>query len=569
MNTPEIISPKASNGVRPVSDSVSGVTAWIGNSSADDYSSPIIDTDLLNRTVAAWRAGEALRKERERCKRFTFGDQWSDTVEFEGRLVSEATYIRAQGNLPMKNNLIRRLVRNVLGVFRNQWTPPSCEARDAAEEPQARLMQELIYYNMELNSLEEMYARTLEEFLISGMVIHKKWYGRRNGRCDCYTDSVSPAVMLFDGDMSDFRGWDIGLIGELHDLTPDQVVATFGNGDPQREAWLLRNVAVQDCAMVTHELGTPRITDFYKAAAGKCRVIEVWTRRNVRRWHCHDTLDNDFYTVTDEEYRARILAENRRRRELGEPLIEVYSDIDEEWHYSFLSSAGYVLAEGKSPYKHRMHPYVFKMYPFIDGEIHSFVGDIIDQQKFTNRLISLYDWLIRSSAKGLLMFPEGSLPDGVDINDIAEEWTRFNGVIVYRPLSNAPAPQQISSVSKQAGIVELLDIQLKMMEDISGVNGALQGKLDSSSISGTLYNQQTRNSLTALADILYSFNTFIIEATERDVSNIAQFYTRSKIEKTVGHKTGGVTLEDTPLFGDSAVQDFRISLKSVLGNSEQ
>ena len=527
---------------------------------------PVQDYELLERCVGAWQSGAAFRRERDRCKRFTFGDQWGDTVEFEGRLVSEAAYIRAQGNLPMKNNLIRRIVRNVLGVFRNQWTVPRCEARDSSEASQAVLMQELLNYNMELNCLEELYARTLEEFLISGMAVHKKWYGRRRGTCDCFTDCISPAVMLFDGDMGDVRGWDLNLIGELHDLSRDQILAAFGNGDPRREAWLIRNVIVPGGTMMTHELGTPRTTDFFKAAPGKCRVVEVWTLRNVRRWHCHDTADNSCYIVDDEDYVKNILPEMQRRAGCNEDIIEVRPEITEEWYYSFLSASGYILAEGKSPYKHRLHPYVFKMYPFIDGEIHSFVGDIIDQQKFTNRLISLYDWLIRSSAKGLLMFPEGSLPEGVDINDIAEEWTRFNGVIVYRPMDNVPAPQQISSVSKQAGIVELLDIQLKMMEDISGVNGALQGKLDNYSISGTLYNQQTRNSLTSLADILHSFNTFIVEATERDVSNIAQFYTRSKIEKTVGRKTGGITLEDTPLFGDSAVQDFRVSMNSALDN---
>ena len=45
---------------------------------------------------------------------------------------------------------------------------------------------------------------------------------------------------------------------------------------------------------------------------------------------------------------------------------------------------------------------MFKAYPFIDGEIHSFVADVIDQQRYTNRLITLNDWVIRASAKGVL-----------------------------------------------------------------------------------------------------------------------------------------------------------------------
>ena len=195
----------------------------------------------------------------------------------------------------------------------------------------------------------------------------------------------------------------------------------------------------------------------------------------------------------------------------------------EEWRLSIIDQSGRVLHRCRTPYRHHSHPYVVKAYPYIDGEIHSFVSDIIDQQKLTNRLISMYDWVLRASAKGVLLFPEGALPDGVDITDIAEEWGRFNGVIVYRPRSGVPLPQQVSSKSVDIGITELLEIQMKMMEDISGVNGALQGKLDNNSMSGTLYNQQTQNSLTALADLMCSYEDFVAAATRKDLDILQQF----------------------------------------------
>lgn len=209
-------------------------------------------------------------------------------------------------------------------------------------------------------------------------------------------------------------------------------------------------------------------------------------------------------------------------------------EVKEEWYCHFLSPWGDVLRSGPSPYKHGRHPFVFKAYPFIDGEIHSFVSDIIDQQKFTNRLISMYDWILRASAKGVLLFPEGALPEGADINDIAEEWSRFNGVIMFRPKAGMPLPQQVSSNCTNIGITELLDIQMKMMEDISGVNGALQGRLDNMNMSGTLYSQQTQNSMTALSDLLKSFDCFIADAAAMDVSNIRQYYSRDKVRQITG-----------------------------------
>ncbi len=240
-----------------------------------------------------------------------------------------------------------------------------------------------------------------------------------------------------------------------------------------------------------------------------------------------------FTAGADEE--GVIMRENKKRLSRGETaLVETRWVTDEIWRYTFMTPEGVILRRGDSPYAHKSHPYVFKAYPYIDGEIHSFVSDIIDQQKLTNRLISMYDWILRASAKGVLLFPEGSLPDGADINDIADEWCRFNGVIVYRPRAGVPLPQQVSSKSTDIGITELLEIQMKMMEDISGVNGALQGKLDSNSMSGTLYNQQTQNSLTALADLLRSFDDFMTDATAKDISNIRQYYTPRHIRRAVG-----------------------------------
>ena len=61
------------------------------------------------------------RKRRERNKRYCYGDQWGDLIEIENRCgftkrIKEEDYIREQGSEPLKNNLIRRLVKNVLGV---------------------------------------------------------------------------------------------------------------------------------------------------------------------------------------------------------------------------------------------------------------------------------------------------------------------------------------------------------------------------------------------------------------------------------------------------------------------
>jgi len=498
--------------------------------------------DLLMRAQRCWEAMADFREERERNKRFTYGDQWGDLVDTPSGKVREEDYIRMQGNMPLKNNLIRRLVRNVLGVFRNQWKIPSCTARDPEEKPQADVMQRLLNYNMEVNRMEEVYARSMEEFLISGMAVHRKWFGRKGGITDCWTDPVAPDNFFIDCDSRDFRNWDVTLVGELHDMDFPALCAAFARNEEDYAALLRIYSPAPSAEGCSGNFGRGYAGAGFltPASPGLCRVIEVWTKEYRTLYRCHDPLKGECYRIDAAYHPIMVERENRLRKkrfpEAEEKNILISSRwmMEEEWHYHFLTPQGGILAEGVTPYAHGRHPYVMKAYPFIDGEVHSFVGDIIDQQKFTNRLISMYDWILRASAKGVLLFPEGALPDGVDIADIADEWSRFNGVIVFRPRAGMPLPQQVSSNATNIGITELLNIQMKMMEDISGVNGALQGKLDSSSMSGTLYDQQTRNSLTSLADLLKSFSDFILDASAMDVSNIRQYYTPARLAAVLG-----------------------------------
>ena len=75
---------------------------------------------LLSLAMACHNAGRDFRTERRRNKDYAYGRQWNDVIEADGVRMTEEEYIYSQGNIPLKNNLIRRLVRNVLGIFRTR-----------------------------------------------------------------------------------------------------------------------------------------------------------------------------------------------------------------------------------------------------------------------------------------------------------------------------------------------------------------------------------------------------------------------------------------------------------------
>ena len=170
---------------------------------------------------------------------------------------------------------------------------------------------------------------------------------------------------------------------------------------------------------------------------------------------------------------------------------------------------GGVLAEWDSPWVHGSHPFVVKMYPLTDGEVHSFVEDVIDQQKFVNRLITIVNHIMNASAKGVLLFPETALPDGMTWRDLRRVWQNCNGVLPYSPGLSNVKPEQVSINATNVGAYEMINLQMKLLEEISGVSGVLQGKTGvASGNSATLYQSEVQNASIALADVFDTFNGF-------------------------------------------------------------
>ena len=532
--------------------------------------------EILAEAQMYWNNMYRFREERERNKRYTYGDQWKDNIKVDGKWISEEEYIKEQGNVPLKNNLIRRLVNTVLGVYRQQSKEPICTARDRDEQKLGETMSTILQCNMQLNRMQDVYARTMEEFLISGLIVHRKWFGWRNDKLDCWTDYVQPNNFFIDSNMRDFRGWDCSFIGEVHDISFETLCQKYAEGPEDCErfreiySWS-HDKRSYNTYMQQFGYSLNKNLDFFVCGdASRCRVIEVWRKESKPRYRCHDYNNGDVYKIDVEDYKAMVEDVNADRISRGTamgmsmeeiPLIKAKWFMDDYWYYYFLTPFGDILQEGETPYEHKSHPYVFKAYPFIDGEIHSFVNDVIDQQRYTNRLITLYDWIMRASAKGVLLFPEECLPKGMDINDIADEWSRFNGVIAIKTKNAVQLPQQIANNSTNIGITELLNLQLKFFEEISGVNGALQGKPGWSGMSASLYSQQTQNATTSLLDLLESFSQFVIDAAYKDVKNMQQYYDTKRVFNIAGKS--GAQIEYDP----KKIRDIEFDLSIIESTS--
>jgi hypothetical protein len=276
------------------------------------------------------------------------------------------------------------------------------------------------------------------------------------------------------------------------------------------------------------------------------------------------------YSIVPETIKE-IATLNRQRLEFGRAvgmpdeeiaLIEAKEKYEQAWFVKFLTPYGQVLFESETPYAHESHPYALTLYPLLDGEVWGFVEDIIDQQRYINRLIILMDFIISASAKGVLLVPEDVIPAGMTPKSFADEWTRFNGVIVYKPNQSLSKPEQISSNSTNIGIHELLALQMQLITQISGVHEAMQGQAPKSGTPAALYSQEAQNASLNTLDYIQTFNHFIQDRDTKVLKLICQYYTEPRFLAVSGKQYS----QEAKMWDPAKVKDVEFELVVTSGN---
>ena len=449
---------------------------------------------ILTAAYEAWSAAASFRANRARYKRFTYGDQWSDIVMDGDKSVTAAQRAVNHGRRPMTNNLLRRVVKSVVGRYRYNR-----QEKLALEGELKRLYDK--------NNLDEIDCRSLEEFLISGCTVQRVSRERTLHGTDTWVTSVSPE-RFFVNNITDPRGWDCELVGMLHDWSLTETIIRLAGPDKKRARIISEVYSDSNTRMMPLELGNGRDSiSFYNATHGRCRVIEVWTLEAVERFKCHDTERASYFSLPlNSENRLKAL--NASRRERGKGTVDYRWDAATRWRCRWYAPDGTLLHSHLSTAPDGSHPFHFRFYPMIDGEIHSLVEDVIDQQIYINELISLIDHVVSCAAKGVLLFPSEEKLPSMTWDEIADRWSTPDGIIPVKGRSLRP-PSQVTAGTGNCGAKELLETQMRMFEDVSGVADVLMGRNQNGNIGAEHYENQVKNALIAIADILETFGNFI------------------------------------------------------------
>lgn len=521
------------------------------------------------------------RQRRERNRNYYRGKQWGDKVEDPenaGEYITEEELIVRQGKVPLKNNQIRNLVRNMIGQYRSNKTKPVIIARDREKASLSEMMTNALQAAQQINEVKELDVRNYEEFLLSGGAAGKigfQYWRDRNIEDLKYTN-VNMNRIFFNTDIEDPRMTDLNLIGEILDIDMDDLIGAFSRTEEEEQQ--IRNWyshTNSDYVTTTKGLSSQKIDSLSFISdmnPHKCRVIEVWQLRGEWRLQIHDYLDASYEMLGGTKAELRETKKNitelnqmriQKAAESGVPedevpLIDYQDKFERFWYVKYLTPYGHTLYEGETPYEHREHPFVMALYPMVDGEVWGFVEDIIDQQKYINRMIIMIDFIMGASAKGVLLVPEDAIPDDMTEDDFASEWSKFNGVIKFKAKPGVALPQQISANSSNIGVHEMLSLQMRMLQEISGVSGAIQGHTAKSGTPSSLYAQEAQNASISTMDIMETFNSFRARRDRKMIKVIQQFYQEKRYLLVSGRSYS----EEAKMYDPDAVRniDFEYSL---------
>ena len=532
---------------------------------------------LLTRAENAWQALYDLRKRRERNINYCFIDQWSDWVYDEkGKLVRESSRIaKRTGGVALQNNHLIKIVHSLSGLYSKQSTEPVCFARSPNCDEKADVMTNALQANWQNNMMPDILVSEMEEMLYGGMSVVMEEWTTINGVEDAYTFVIEPSHFYFESAGIDPLHRDVELIGHFEDYSLGALAARFARSkyDYKQLEYIYAPYIARQQSILPNGQQTDKLKDPYWDVSDRdmCRVYHVWTKEHKLRYRCKDIMDFDqpLYRIEPEQL-PLVTAENEARLAQAEaagmaredvPLIEYTPVFDTYWHYQALAPGGLILEEYDSPYEHGSYPYTFKIYEYVNGDVIPYMSPVIDQQRYINRLVTLFDIVIQASAKGITMIPKSCVPNSMTEAEFARSIRETGNFIFYddKEGRSMNKPEVVVSNTNMTGITDMLQLQLGFIPDITSVSEALQGKTAKSGTSASRYALESQNSTTSVSALLLKFGSFEQQVAEKKMQVIHQYYREGNISVMRSNGMSEVTKYD-PV----EVQDVKFGVRILM-----
>lgn len=519
--------------------------------------------DLLDYCRDLYEKGWTMRAKMRRCTDYTQGKQWNDFIEDPDsryrQMIKEEDYIKRQGFVPLRYNIMQKSKNTTCGLYANQYMPPTVGVHgdDEASRKTADMVTCALRSAGQSNQESQLLTSELEEAWMKGlflMSVHYKWDCEKK-RSEVFIQHEDPYKLIIENDLTEKSLRDARLIGMIRDMPLEDVIHNFAS--TPYEAQLIQN----EYSAVPHKFAGLSYTfqgerfvssaeSFYVSTnPNKCRVFEIWRKETEQALFVHDYASgmDEYRSVKDwplinQENVLRIKAMLEAGGTMADARLIAPKGANngwttrEYWYVRYITPLGHVLKEEETPYNHGSHPFVIGAFPMTDGEIHSPAESLIDVQRALNRTFSQIDFMRQRGTKGVLMVDVNAIPDNISWQDFADEYSRNGSVLFLKMKPNAQMPEQLKSATIQDGDVAIVNMYKQFADEISGVSGALRGERATADTPASLYAQQAANSENNIAYFMNWFNGCVDRLHEKMMMVIQQYYEDKRYLAVTGNE---------------------------------
>lgn len=526
-------------------------------------------SDLLFKCRNDWEAMRTLREEHKRNQRYKNGHQWDDLIrdpDNPDRMIPEREYISRQGKTAIQNNLIQQIDRNIHGQALSNPTQPVVISRSEDDISYSEMLTNTLQYGFKLNKYNTLKTAALESLASAGYCIAKVGYGiwSTKNRSDVKVDFVNINRFFFNQDAESPTLDDVVRVGEIHDYSWAEMRYNFFTGK-ESDMKVLREEYNAPVVESNFETDTAennlRHLDFYVSSHNnKYRVFEIWTRETRLVEWVHDKAKGEeifdevnghaYYEAINEARRAQMVAFGFDEETIESQLIEHETKVEYYWKVQWLTPQGICIKTMETPYAHQSHPYIVGCMPRVDGIVVPLYSNLRDIQRTINRHLTLVDYALAHSAKGSLLVPSSMLQHNT-LQEIVRQYSRTDGVLVYddtKAVVNKPSQLVTSPIP--AGTFEFINTEIRQLQEVSGLSGALSGQSARSGTPSSLYAQQAQNSMLNFVLLFECFREFNAQVAEKTLRTQMQYYTTKRHVDISGQ-----VYNETAIYYDPAVID--------------
>lgn len=463
-----------------------------GEAPADQTEKPANPLDsernqnLHARLIGYYR--QEIERQSENRFQMAVDEDYYDSIQWSEE---EAQALKDRGQAPIVYNVIATSINWIIGSEKRGRTDFKILPREKEDTKQAELKTKLLKYLSDVNRLPFSRSRAFEDAIKVGIGWMEDGAQDEDDGEPIYSRYESWRNILHDSAGVELDGSDMRYIFRSKWVDVDVAKALFPGREAQIEAAVTEATFFGMSGTVDGDIAMDSI-EYERSNYGISQSLSANKRKRVRLIECEFRMPERVKKLQGGAFKGEVYDENDRNHQYA--VQNGYSVVTEKVmmrvHVAHMTIND-MLWEGPSPYKHNR----FRFTPIWcyrrgrDNLPYGIIRSVRDIQDDVNKRASKALHILSSNK---VIMDEGALPEGVSMDDFAEEVARPDAIIVKRQ-----GKELILNAERElaAPHLELMSRGINMIQQVGGVTDENLGRQTNAASGIAIQRRQDQGSL--------------------------------------------------------------------------